>query len=312
MRRLPTLLFRFVVSAALVIALLIGVDGGGAMTRLAGASPAWLVVAIAALTAQTVLIAVRWRLVAGRIGLRIGMRHAVGEYYLAQLVNMTLPGGVVGDVSRAARARGGAGLGAAARSVVLERFAGQVAMGAVLATALAVSLSVPGGIDWPRGTAPLLIACLAGLGAAACAARPVLRRLGLAGVAHRALFARDILPRQAILGLAIVALNLAAFASCAAATGSALGLGATATLVPLILSAMLIPVSVGGWGWREGAAAALFPLAGHDPAAGLAASVAFGAILLAASLPGAVWPLLMRRDLPEADARPTSLADPGN
>jgi len=61
------------------------------------------------------------------------------------------------------------------------------------------------------------------------------------------------------------------------------------TLIPLILTAMLIPLSVAGWGWREGAAAALFPLAGAAPDAGLAASAAFGALMLAAAMPGALW-----------------------
>ena len=49
---------------------------------------------------------------------------------------------------------------------------------------------------------------------------------------------------------------------------------------------MLLPVTVSGWGLREGAAAALFPLAGLTAAEGLAASVAFGVVLLVIALPG--------------------------
>jgi hypothetical protein len=72
-------------------------------------------------------------------------------------------------------------------------------------------------------------------------------------------------------------------------------------LVPLILSAMLIPATIGGWGFREGAAAALFPLAGASASAGFATSVAFGLVILAASLPGLPVLLQARRPLPNND-----------
>jgi hypothetical protein len=49
---------------------------------------------------------------------------------------------------------------------------------------------------------------------------------------------------------------------------------------------MLIPLTISGWGVREGAAAALFPLAGTTASEGFAASVAFGLVLLVAVLPG--------------------------
>jgi hypothetical protein len=56
--------------------------------------------------------------------------------------------------------------------------------------------------------------------------------------------------------------------------------------VPLILFTMLIPISISGWGLREGAAAALLPLAGRDGQRRLAASIAFGLTFVASVLPG--------------------------
>jgi glycosyltransferase 2 family protein len=99
-----------------------------------------------------------------------------------------------------------------------------------------------------------------------------------------------------------VACNLAAFAFCARATGTALPLAAILALVPLILLTMVLPLTIGGWGLREGAAAALFPLAGASAAAGLATSIAFGLMLLVSVLPGlvALWPVPRAR----ADPRP--------
>ncbi|MBD3766253.1 MAG: flippase-like domain-containing protein, partial [Rhodobacterales bacterium] len=76
-------------------------DGPQAARRLAGADPGWLLAGLAALTLQTVLSALRWRLTAAQFGIRLGAAEALREYYLAQIVNQLLPGGVVGDAARA-------------------------------------------------------------------------------------------------------------------------------------------------------------------------------------------------------------------
>ncbi|NIY95540.1 UPF0104 family protein, partial [Salipiger sp. HF18] len=82
-------------------------------------------------------------------------------------------------------------------------------------------------------------------------------------------------------------------------SGSLLPAGEAALVVPLILTAMLLPASVAGWGWREGAAAALFPLAGLSAEAGLAASIAYGLISLLSALPGAFFLRCTPRATPE-------------
>ncbi|WP_330218003.1 hypothetical protein [Marinobacter similis] len=49
---------------------------------------------------------------------------------------------------------------------------------------------------------------------------------------------------------------------------------------------MVIPLTVAGWGVREGAAAVLWPLAGLPAEQGVALSVAYGALVLISSFPG--------------------------
>jgi len=61
-------------------------------------------------------------------------------------------------------------------------------------------------------------------------------------------------------------------------------------VTPIILSSMVLPLSVAGWGVREAAAAAVFAALGLSAGSGMAVSVSFGLIGLVASLPGAiVW-----------------------
>jgi uncharacterized membrane protein YbhN (UPF0104 family) len=265
-------------------------DGPAVLDRLARSDPRWLLAALAATSLQTLLSALRWRLTASRLGQHLPVGRAVGEYYLAQLVNQTLPGGVLGDAARAVRARQDS-LVTAAQAVVIERMAGQAALLAVTMTGFALALVLPGGIDWPRGAIGTLLAVgsiVLGAVTAARIAGRVWPRPGRAfwEAVRRSVLAREVWPRQAALGLGIVGCNLVTFAFCARATGTELSAEAILTLVPLVLTAMLVPLSVAGWGLREGAAAALLPLAGISPEAAVAASLCFGGVILTGSLPG--------------------------
>ena len=295
MKRLRPVLrpvLRVLVPLALLGILWATVDGPAVIARLSQAKPEWVLAALLLVNAQTVLSAWRWSWVTMALGAPVAPGRAVQEYYLSQLVNQTLPGGVVGDAARAMRA-GDGDLKRAAFAVVIERFAGQLALFAVLLVALSLSLLVPGGMAWPAGTGLVLI----GVGCIGTALVAVFRRVrsqratGFVVALRQAIFDPAWRLRQAGISGAIVLCNLGSFACAARATGSTLPVEAVLTLIPLILTAMLLPVSVAGWGWREGAAAAVFPLAGLSSEAGLAASVAFGIILLLASLPG-IFPLL--------------------
>lgn len=294
---------RFAVAIGLIGWMLWWLDGGQALALLGSADPFWLFAALLALTVQTLLLALRWKLTAARLGQILGYGHAVREYYLAQIVNQAVPGGVVGDAGRAVRARGEVGLWRATQAVALERLAGQAALIGVLIPALVITLLLPGGIDWPGQTAGMALAIVAGavaIVAAILAARRLPGRSGrmmTEGVAavQTAFLAPSVRWRQAALGVSIVGCNLTAFAACALATGTDLPLAAVLALVPLILLSMLVPLTVSGWGVREGAAAALFPLAGASPESGLAASIAFGLAVLVASAPGIVTLVAGRR-----------------
>jgi uncharacterized membrane protein YbhN (UPF0104 family) len=294
------------VAVALLALLWHAADGPAAARSLAKADWSWLVLAVAALTLQTVLSALRWRLTAGQLGITFGAGHAIREYYLAQVVNQSLPGGMIGDAGRAYRARAQAGLLASGQAVVIERLAGQIAMFLTMAGAFLATSLVPQGFDWPRWLAvPVAALVLGGLalpvalwaathirGAAGRGASSVCRVLG------KALTDRRVLPGQIGLSIGTTLCNLFAFGFCARAVGVDLSVMAVAALVPLILFTMLIPISISGWGLREGAAAALLPLAGASASDGLASSVAFGLAFIVAVLPGLIFLRPMQRATP--------------
>lgn len=281
-------ILRVVVPLAILGLLWVFADGQEIASQLRRADPKWLLAALAVCHAQTLLCAYRWRLTAGRLGQHLPGRIAVREYYLAQFLNQTVPGGVAGDVARAVRVRGD-DMARSGAAVAIERISGQLGMLAILLFALPLAM-MEGLLPARLGMLPFVL----GIGIALAlplALRFAPRRLHQMRD-HVRVGVVDIWPLQSVLGLAIAGCNILSFAFCAAAIGIALSPLAAAALVPLILVAMLIPASVAGWGFREGAAALLLPLAGAGAQGAIATSVAFGAMILLAALPGV---FLLRR-----------------
>ncbi len=254
------------------------------VSALAAADPRWIALSALALSAQIVLSALRWQVTARALGIVIGRGRAVQEYYLSVLGNALLPGGVLGDLGRVMRMRAHAGLAGAARSVVIERLAGQVALLALVGCGALVWF-------WPASALHATLGGVFGLGAVLGmrVARPGGGVIGrMIALLHRAWVADGIWRAQTWLSVAILGCNIAAFWAAAQAVGVSLGVGASLYLLPLTLLAMLVPITVAGWGLREGAAALLWPLAGVAPALAVAASIVFGASALLAALPGLV------------------------
>ncbi|HEY9021384.1 MAG TPA: lysylphosphatidylglycerol synthase transmembrane domain-containing protein [Paracoccaceae bacterium] len=294
-------LLRLAVTLALLALLWQAVDGPAALKLLLAADPRWLLAAVVALTAQTLFSALRWRLTARALGQTIPVGRAMREYYLSQIVNQSLPGGVLGDAGRAVRARHEAGLKRAGQAVVFERLAGQLVLFVVTAAAVLMVWISPGGISLPDWVLRLVAVSMLALVLAGGILLAVSRgNRGIQGhirdwiAAFRtAVLTPAVLPHQVLLSLGTTALNLLAFALCARATGTTMAVTAVLIVVPLILFTMLIPVSISGWGLREGAAAALFPVIGASATEGFAASLAFGLMFLLSTLPG-VFVLLMQ------------------
>ena len=285
---------RWVITLALLALLWQAADGQDILRALAGANRALLATAVAVLMVQTLLSALRWRLTAAELGQKLPMPRAIREYFLSQAVNQALPGGVMGDAARAVRARSEVGLMVSGLAVGLERLAGQIAMFVLLACAFTVTLVVPGGLDWPPHYAAPVGGVVGAVTLAMLGVALFLGPLGLndagstawLGRAFRALAGPRVLPAQIGLGVAITLCNVAAFGFCAWAVGLPLSWGALLALVPLILFSMIIPLTVSGWGIREGSAALLLPLAGAAVPDAVAASVLFGLAMLVAATPG--------------------------
>ncbi len=238
--------------------------------------------------AATAAAAWRWRVVAARLGASLPWPAAVAMYYRSQFLNSVLPGGVLGDVERAlARAGGRAGLAAAARAVVVERTAGQLVQVALAVVVVACSAAEFEGYLLAAVGAGLSLLALA-LAAAATSERArsaVVRELRTLATAVGSPAA---LVQVLAASIVVVACHVATFEVAAVAVGARVPPGRLAALALVVLLAASIPLNVGGWGAREGAAGWAFAVAGTGASAGIAASTLFGVLAFLAVLPGLV------------------------
>lgn len=308
-RRISTagfgLAVRTVLGAAVLVAIVVRVGGEPFLHALASVNAAAVAASLVLFAGATAAAAWRWTIVARGLGVSLPWWSAVGRYYRSQFVNSMLPGGVVGDVQRAvdhglaSQRTGAAGVGAAARAVAIERVLGQ---GVQVVLSIAVLAVV--GMEFESVLLPALGIGLAVVATAVTAATlgsgRVRRALRREAAELRAALGSALLGIQAVVAsLVVCGCHLAMFAVAASAVGAAVPPDRLLALAVVVLLAASIPVNVGGWGPREGAAGWAFAVAGFGAASGVSSATLYGVLALIAVAPGALvaWlaPLVARR-----------------
>ena len=293
-----------VLRAAVSIGLLAGLawwlDLGTVVSGLAQMRFGWGLLAVAISVVQVAVLAWRWRFTAGCLGVDLSYTAAWREYYLSIFLNQVMPGGVVGDVSRAWRqarvqTRQREPAGPAVRAVIFERLSAQAVMTAVaLVSLLALPVIVNRGsrlVLFGAGAVAVLIviAMVVWMRRQSSAQSLVGQVLADLDAAH---LSGPVFAAQLVSAAIVVGTYLATYLTAARAVGMDTPLPVLLPLVAPVLMSMLIPVTVAGWGLREGAAAVLWGAVGLTAADGVLVSVAYGLLVLIGSLPGALF--LMR------------------
>jgi uncharacterized membrane protein YbhN (UPF0104 family) len=240
----------------------------------------------------TVCCAWRWRVVARGLGVELEMGAAVAAYYRSLFLNVTLPGGVVGDVHRGiSHGRRTSDVARGLRAVAWERSAGQVVQ-IVLTIVVLLVMPSPVRPAMPYVATGLLVATVAIVLAARLRpargdARWARLRRAVARDLHDAFLVRRAWPAVALASVLVVAGHTATFLIAAHVAGASAPLSRLLPLALLVLAAAALP-NVGGWGPREGVTAWAFSAAGLGASVGIATAVAYGVMVFVASLPGAV------------------------
>ena len=296
---------RLAVSVGLIWWVLRQVDTESFLGQLEKVSPAAFLLPVFVILGFGLIHTARWVLVQQALAAPLPFRLAARTIFLSLFFNQTLPSTIGGDAIRVTYAyRAGLPLNAVVKGVLVDRLSALLALVLMSASTLPLLYQAVGNHPF-GGLVTLMVAGgLAGALAllALAALPPALRRWpGLhqaAGLAD-ALWAVLRRPGKAALVLLTsllihVALGLIFF-YLAWLLDSGVGPLICLTLYPPIMLVSMLPISIAGWGVREGAMVAAFTLVGASHADALAISLLFGAAMVVVGLCGVlIWYLAER------------------
>ena len=247
-----------------------------------------------------VLSAWRWQRVLDVFGVRAPLRTLTGHYFAGQFVGNVLPSTVGGDVVRVSRTSTVAGSGSVAfAAVVLERLTGFIALpllvflGFVIRPSLLENNSAWIAIAIAGGTLLLLGVILVVVGHPRLAGRFAERDnwMRFIGAVHIGINRLRHQPRATfgIVGAALIyQLSVVAAVYCAAqALDISVPNAAILAFIPAVAMAQTIPLSVSGFGVREGMLVLLLHPLGVSTSSALALGLFWYGMLLVVSLLGA-------------------------
>ena len=276
----------------------IDLDSGWATVR--AITPLALAAAAAFFALQFVLAALRLRAFLRALGVRYRVRAALDVIMIGAFFSQTLISFVGGDAMRIWRiVRSRVSVAVAAKSVLFDRIAGFAGLFVLLLAATPFLARLVQSAEMFAGQLLIVLLALGGIGAAF-----LVRRLPDVAPRWRPFrLAREVVDtgleiwrskRGAwlVLGLSvgIQLLNVVILYVLGHGLGMDLRFLDGLLLFPTVLFLSMLPISVAGWGVREGAMIAALALVGIPPHQGLALSVCFGLGLIVVSLPGGlVW-----------------------
>ncbi len=300
------------VTAALIWLVLRGVDLGAAVQRMATLSPGAAVLAVGLLIAHCFVAGWRWRMVMRLFGPVLPVHSSIRLFMEGYFFNNALPSTVGGDGVRIWRATTlGLPVGASISGVLLDRVTGLTGLFILVAVGQPLLYARIDDAATRIAFAAILLAGVAGI-ALLILARHIPKQLiptplhdgidKLSEATHAAYLRPAIsLP---VLGLSVFVHGLIVLSVYVIAIGIGVDVGMfeSLVLVPAVILLSTLPVSIGGWGLREGLMVVALGLAGVAADAALTVSILFGLAQIVAGLPGGVlWLMAGGRAMTHTD-----------
>lgn len=296
---------KLAITAGLLVLIFRSVNTDDTSLALNAISPWCLLAALISLIASTVVAASRWYLIMHRIGFTQSYIYFVKSYFKGAFFNQGLPTSIGGDGLRILDSSKGDGSAEDAfYGVFIDRIIGLAGLLLLNITALMMNKSLlPSNVYYPLLA---ILSCLtAGLLLLFFLRKfrfiAVNRYLGFLGrLSERYFQVYSTIPSVAVqLGLSLIThlLAMTAFFMIGRGVGLDFPLQVYLVLVPPVILLTILPISLAGWGVREGAMVGFFLLVGADKSKVLTFSILYGLVALAASLPGVVVYLTQKNKL---------------
>ena len=244
----------------------------------------------------------RWREIARTIGIPLSWRSALIIVMIGTFFNQVLPSAIGGDAARVWLLRNAhVPVAKGLSSILLDRVVGLLGMVVIVAVGFpwlmqivrqpvlqtAAATAVAAGF---LGIALLLLLDRVPLPGTVRSRAFVGKLLAVATDARAVFLAPRVIASALLASVLVLLMVSAAVWILARGIGLNVGIEVFILLLPLVLLLSLLPVSIAGWGVREGAMIACLSLVGVDAASAFAVSALFGLTYVLAGLPGGlVW-----------------------
>jgi len=248
---------------------------------------------------QYVLSAYRWMYISSKNGTEMNFLYCLKFYYISTFINNILPGGVVGDIYRAYCARESSNnlinLSKSVQGIVFERLSGQIMMFFIFLLSLTFFFLINAKyVAFLYTVLPVLSVTFI--------IYFVVKKMYFNEISSneiiinfKKIFSGIIFWNHTIISFFVVLSYIVIYIISAEALGLSIDYFTFFVFTPIVLFSMTLPVSIGGWGVREGTALLIAFLLGLSASSSISVAVMYGILNLFCSLPGLYFLLSLRR-----------------
>ena len=308
MDKKTAILFKVIVSLGLITLLISQVDFKEIINILKNVDITMIIYALTLLTVQVFIATVRWQLVLKCQKIELDYKNTLQILYSGLFFNQAMPSSVGGDVIRGYYLKKqGMTLGRATLGVLMDRLFGMVGLVLLVLASLPLLFELVNNSIARTGV--LLIASSISLALLLVFFTDKLPGnfshfkiiKGLYSLSREGRCCISDRYNGVIILLISVLIHLiSVFSVMIMSIGLGLDIewGGFLLMVPLVGLMMVVPISIAGWGVREGVMVVGFGYLGVAPEAALALSILYGLLMLVVALPGGVVWALKRNHTP--------------
>lgn len=297
---------KLIVTVVIFYVLFTYIDFSQLLAILAKSHGGYIVLALLAQLASTLLAAYRWRLIMKELQFREKVSFYVRSYFKGTFFNQVLPGSIGGDAVRIIDlAQRGYEKKEAFYGIFVDRVVGLV--GLLVLNLIANILFYDTFPAWLFNLINLItLGGIAGFFVmmnldkltflAHFKGLDLLHRLGLR--LQRLYASKTLLLRHIVISVVVHLFTVIAIYFLALSVDVWVGLQVFLIAVPPVFLLTIVPISLAGWGVREGAMVGILMLVGIAKAKILAISILYGILLVITALPGAWFWNRTKKHLP--------------
>jgi uncharacterized protein (TIRG00374 family) len=295
LKRVGVILLKAGITLGLFYALVTRIDLNATVGLMAATDWRSILGIVGVMVLQVIVAVFRWYRIMISKGVQISVRRSARYFWLGLFFNQLLPSSIGGDAIRGyCLVRDGQSVGRATLSVLLDRILGMAGLVVLIALAIPYAMNLINNPEMQWGMMSALLVVIAGF-IAILFIDIFTRRFSswrvMKGLTTLASDARQLLGSRQGLGLVLFSvlihiLSIVVVGMLSSALSIKVDWIALTIIVPVTTLLITIPLSIAGWGVREGVMVVGLGYVGIAPEEALALSILYGLLTLVVALPG--------------------------